>query len=152
MNPFQSVQGESVSGAARPLFDRSHWSVLVAGAFIVSRVEEICRGAVKRGRRYPILSLALLLSPSLCSPFSRDYSHIVLVAAGGDDGGGGGGGAERKLKTFLQTDLMFMFVLSSISPAERGTERVGGREGATAPFSSSFFAAMAFSRCMAEWR
>ena len=37
--------------------------------------------------------------------------------------------AERKLKTFLQTDLMFMFVLSSISPAERGTEREweGGR-------------------------
>ena len=47
----------------------------------------------------------------------------MLVAAGGDDGGGGG--VERKLKTFLQTDLMFMFVLSSISPEERGTE--GGR-------------------------
>ena len=46
----------------------------------------------------------------------------MLVAAGGDDGGGGGR-VERKLKTFLQTDLMFMFVLSSISPAERGTER-----------------------------
>ena len=149
MNQFQSVQGESVSGAGRLPFDRTHWSVLV-GAFIVSRVEEICRGAVKRGRRYPILSLALLLSPSLCSPFSRDYSHIVLVAAGGDDGGGGSAGVERKLKTFLQTDLMFMFVLSSISPAERGTEREW--EGARAPFSSSFFAAMAFSRCMAEWR
>ena len=91
---------------------------------------EICRGAVKRGRRYPILSLALLLSPSLCSPFSRDYSHIVLVAAGGDDGGGGDAGVERKLKTFLQTDLMFMFVLSSISPA-----RVGGREVSPPRFS-----------------
>ena len=60
----------------------------------------------------------------------------MLVAAGGDDGGGGGAGVERKLKTFLQTDLMFMFVLSSISPEERrghrqkGTEREweGGRE------------------------
>ena len=70
---------------------------------------------------YPFSLSFALLSPSLCSPFSRDYSHIVLVAAAGDDGGSG---VERKLKTFLQTDLMFMFafVRSSISPAE-GRER-----------------------------
>ena len=63
----------------------------------------------------------------------------MLVAAGGDDGGGGSAGVERKLKTFLQTDLMFMFVLSSISPEERRGHRQKGTErewegGSQSPF------------------
>ena len=61
--------------------------VIFRGAFIVHSVGEICRRAGKEGS-YPILSLGLgLASSSLCSPFSRDYSHIVLVAARGGGGG-----------------------------------------------------------------
>ena len=61
----------------------------------------------------------------------------------------GNGAPRRKLKTFLQTDLMFMFafVRSSISPAEggKGSEEGGSDSHSEAtPFSSSFFAAMAF--------
>ena len=57
--------------------------------------------------------------------------------------------AGRKLKTFLQTDLMFMFVRSFLYLAQG---REGKREqpplqqprAEPTPFSSSFFAAMAF--------